>query len=168
MQKIKSHIYQGTIPNETVKDGLCYFIKVRDITGRQANFPENGESQPIHVIVTEDYEPPALISAPVDNWATGHPLPLTAKVHDPSGVKWVRLRYRGVNQHQDFRTLEMLQMKNQEHIYRAEIPAEHIRPDWDLMYYFEVMDQCGNGKIYPDIERDAPYTVVHLKRSGVQ
>ncbi len=82
---------------------------------------------------------------------------------DASGVRWVRLRYRGVNQHQDFRTLPMLP-SGEEGVYRAEIPASHIRREWDLMYLVEVMDERDNGAIYPDLEQEAPYVVVRLNR----
>ena len=89
-----------------------------------------------------------------------------ANVDDPSGVKWVRLRYRAVNQHQDFRTLPMLLTgePGEQRMYRAEIPAQHIKPEWDLMYLIEVMDTDGNGAIYPDLEKETPYVVVKLNR----
>jgi len=32
------------------------------------------------------------------------------------------------------------------------------------MYYFEVMDNAGNGKVYPDFEKETPYIVVKLQR----
>ena len=32
------------------------------------------------------------------------------------------------------------------------------------MYLIEVMDNKGNGKIYPDIEKETPYVVVKLQR----
>jgi hypothetical protein len=31
------------------------------------------------------------------------------------------------------------------------------------MYLFEVMDNAGNGKIYPDLEQETPYVVVNLQ-----
>ena len=36
--------------------------------------------------------------------------------------------------------------------------------DWDFWYFFEVMDKKGNGKIYPDLEKETPYIVVRLER----
>jgi hypothetical protein len=33
--------------------------------------------------------------------------------------------------------------------YQAIIPAEHVLPKWDLMYFVEVIDKKGNEKIYP-------------------
>ena len=69
-----------------------------------------------------------------------------------------------ITRHQDFRTLPMLRVAGKKE-YRAEIPAEHLRPEWDLMYLIEVMDNQGNGRIHPDIERATPYVVVELERN---
>ena len=48
--------------------------------------------------------------------------------------------------------------------YEAVIPASQIDPQFDLMYFFEVMDIEGNGKIYPDLEKETPYIVVKVDR----
>jgi hypothetical protein len=32
------------------------------------------------------------------------------------------------------------------------------------MYFIEVMDNYGNGKIYPDFENETPYAIVNVKR----
>jgi hypothetical protein len=93
----------------------------------------------------------------------GKPLAITAQVRAPSGIKWVRLRYRSVNQHDDYRTLPLLPTGDQD-LYRAEIPAEHVVPTWDLMYLIEVMDNRGHGRIYPDLNTETPYIVVRLVR----
>ena len=44
------------------------------------------------------------------------------------------------------------------------VPAEALDPKWDFMYFFECMDAQGNGRIYPDIEKETPYVVVELER----
>ena len=90
------------------------------------------------------------------------PLTITAEVKDPSGVKWVRLRYRSVNQTFDYQTIPMLLAKNN-HVYKAIVPAENIPFKWDFMYFIEVMDTNSNGKIYPDLEKETPYIVVKLQ-----
>jgi hypothetical protein len=84
-----------------------------------------------------------------------------ARVEDPSGIRWVRLRYRGLSQHQDFQILPMLPT-GQNHEFEATIPAENIDPKFDLMYLFETMDVQGNGKIYPDPAKETPYIVVKV------
>jgi len=50
--------------------------------------------------------------------------------------------------------------------YAAEILGDHIPAQWDLMYFFEVLDNFGNGKIYPDAEQQAPYVMVKLERGA--
>ncbi len=110
-----------------------------------------------------DHEPPAVVHRPMTTASVGKPLTVTAEVRDPSGVKWVRLRYRSVNQHQDYHTLPMLSTGNADQ-YRAVIPAEHLTPTWDAMYFIEVMDQRGNGRIHPDLNKETPYVIVKLQR----
>jgi hypothetical protein len=93
----------------------------------------------------------------------GEPLRITAKVTAASGVKWVRLRYRAVNQYENYETLPMNQVGSSDE-YEATVPGDKIASRWDFMYYFEVMDNAGNGKIYPDFEKETPYVVVKLER----
>jgi hypothetical protein len=94
-----------------------------------------------------------------------HPIPQgpEALVRAASGIKWVRLRYRSVNQQDDYRTLPMLPTGEKE-CYRAVIPPEHIVLAWDLMYLIEVMDHRGNGRIYPDLNNETSYLVVRIAR----
>ena len=90
-------------------------------------------------------------------------LPVSAKVTDPSGVQWVRLRYRHLTQFEDYQTLEM-SFNPQTGLYTAEIPGEFIIPEWDLMYFLEVIDTNGNGRMIPDFEKEMPYVIVELER----
>jgi hypothetical protein len=110
-----------------------------------------------------DHDPPTVVHQPVMTAPADKPLTISAIVSDPSGIKWVRLRYRSVNQYEEYRTLPMLATGEKDR-YQAVIPAEHIVSKWDLMYFIEVMDNRGNGKIYPDMERETPYVVVRLTR----
>jgi hypothetical protein len=36
------------------------------------------------------------------------------------------------------------------------------------MYLFEVMDNAGNGKIYPDLTKETPYVVVKVDDGKMQ
>jgi len=110
-----------------------------------------------------DHDPPAVVHRPVTTAPASKPLTITAEVRDPSGVKWVRLRYRSVNQQQDYRTLPMLATGKKDE-YQAVVPAQDIVPAWDLMYLIEVMDNQRNGGIYPDLNKETPYVVVGLVR----
>jgi hypothetical protein len=110
-----------------------------------------------------DHTAPAVLHQPVTTAAVGQPLVLTAVVHDPDGVKWVRLRYRPVNQQKDYRILPMLPLADEDR-YAATIPPEDIVSAWDLMYFIEVMDQEGNGRIHPDLNQQTPYFIVNVQR----
>ena len=107
--------------------------------------------------------PPEVIHQAVTTSPAGAPLAITAEVRAPAGVKWVRLCYRSVNQHQDYRTLPMTPTEAKDQ-YRAVIPAEDIPPTWDLMYFIEAMGKDGNGRIYPDLNKRTPYLIVKLQR----
>jgi hypothetical protein len=90
-------------------------------------------------------------------------LRLVAIVKAGSGVKWVHARYRGLTQHQDFKTVTMFPTQNPNE-FQGIIPSEDIDPKFDFMYFFEVMDQSGQGKIFPDLNRETPYWVVPVRR----
>jgi hypothetical protein len=99
-----------------------------------------------------------VIVAPIDK-----PLKVSVNVNALKGVKWVRLRYRSVNQEQDYKTLEM-PSTGENNLYQTIVPAEQINSKWDFMYFIEVMDNSGNGRIYPDLNKETPYIIVKLVR----
>jgi hypothetical protein len=111
----------------------------------------------------EPAEMPTVIHEPITSAEAGKPLTITAEAHAPSGIKWVRLRYRSVTQFEDYRTLPMLPTDAAGH-FQATVPAEDVSPKWDFMYLFEVMDNQGHGRIYPDLNQTTPYIVVRLAR----
>jgi hypothetical protein len=160
-------LYSATIPAAKVAGGTSYFLQAADASGRVATFPQDGDSHPIAIMVTADNQPPALQQTPILSTKSGQPLRITARVDDPSGVKWVHLRYRGLNQHQDYQVLDMLPT-GKDNEYEATVPGDAIDPHFDFMYYFEVMDNAGNGRIYPDMAKETPYIVVNVDHSSVE
>ena len=100
----------------------------------------------------------ALLSASANKALT-----VRAKVTGVNGIKWVRLRYRPVNQMFEYKTIRMTQTPEKD-IYQATIPVQEINPRFDLMYFIEVMDNTGNGKTYPDLNTQTPYIIVKLER----
>jgi hypothetical protein len=93
----------------------------------------------------------------------GQDFAVETKVAAPEELKWIRLRYRHLNQQEDYLTAEMTR-DTKTGLYSAHIPGGFITPRWDLMYYVEVVDSHGNGRIYPDLEVATPYLVVGVKR----
>jgi hypothetical protein len=90
-------------------------------------------------------------------------LEIAARVTAPAGVKWVRLRYRHATQYEDYQTAGMtLDAKTGN--YTARIPHDFADPKWDLMYFIEVVDQKGAGRMFPDLEVETPYVVLPAQR----
>jgi hypothetical protein len=108
-------------------------------------------------------DPPVVVHQPVTRAPAGKSLTITAEVRATDGVKWVRLRYRAVNQQLDYESLALEPTGKQDE-YRAVIPVDRLVAKWDFMYFFEVMDKQGTGRIYPDFDRETPYVVVRLTK----
>ncbi len=165
MKRIKPWCYRARlpVPDEGGARGLEYLIEAADVDGRKAYYPAEGKT--VAAAVTADDAAPAVKHTPIATAPAGKPLKVVADVTDPSGVKWVRLRYRIVNQTKDYETLEMRPAKKRGR-YEAVVPGDHVDPQWDFMYFIEVMDKHGNGAMWPDFEKQAPYVIVKLRRGG--
>jgi hypothetical protein len=85
----------------------------------------------------------------------GQPLPLRLQIGQPAHITSVRLHYRAVNQLAKFKTLEAKPANP-----AFKIPAEDIAPQWDLLYYFEVLNDQKTGWFQPDPAVATPYYVV--------
>jgi hypothetical protein len=48
--------------------------------------------------------------------------------------------------------------------FSGKIPRKAMNSNYDLMYFLEIMDNEGNGMIYPDLEVETPYYFVKLVR----
>ena len=88
---------------------------------------------------------------------------INVKVINPSGIKWIKLSYRSVNQDMDYQTM-MMNPTSQNDVFEALIPKEKIDPTWDFMYFIQIMDNDGRGIIYPDLNNEAPYIITRLIR----
>ena len=108
-------------------------------------------------------KPPVVTLPPVAPAPLGSPVVVTANVTAPAGVKWVRLRYRHVNQKEDYETAEMT-LDQRTGLYSGAIPAPFVDSIWNLMYFVEVVDRNGFGRMYPDLEVETPYVIVPVKR----
>ena len=98
---------------------------------------------------------PAFTHVPPKAAPAGRPVTLSLRVSPLKDATAVRLHYRAVNQLAKFRTLEAPAAKA---VFT--IPAEHLDPRWDLMYYFEVLNREGLGWFEPDPAAATPYHVV--------
>jgi hypothetical protein len=104
-----------------------------DSAGKPGAWRKNVPAKSPLAAAAADESLPAIEHKPITSAPAGKPLAITARVTDPSGVKWVRLRYRSVNQYEDFRTLPMLPTGEKD-TYKAVVPAEDVVSKWDFMY----------------------------------
>ncbi len=162
MEKLDRLVYRTVIPGVASPGKMSYFIEAVDEQGRRVTYPPDSGASLATIIVTSDHEAPTVSHQPIRRARPGEPVTVRAEVRDPSGTKWVRLRYRSVNQHQNFRTLAMLPT-GRPHEYEARVPGEYLDPQWNFMYLIEAMDNHGNGRIYPDLNKETPYVVVDLQ-----
>ena len=93
----------------------------------------------------------------------GSPVSVTARVAASNGVQWVRLRYRHLNQQEDYETTEM-QLQPGSGLYTGTIPAAFVDPKWNLQYFVEVVDRTGLGRQFPDLDVETPYVVLAVQR----
>jgi hypothetical protein len=101
----------------------------------------------------------AVESAPSATLLPAKGLEISAGVHSAAPVKWVRLRYRHLTQYEDYETVEMT-LDAKTGLYTGRIPQAFATPNWALMYFVEVVDQNGAGRIFPDLETQTPYVVI--------
>lgn len=100
--------------------------------------------------------------APVSDINEGESIHVTIKVESQNPVKWVHLRYRSVNQ--EYAYDKILMNRTLENTFEITIPSHKIDWQWDQMYYFEIMDEPGNGIIFPDLSTESPYIFVKINR----
>jgi hypothetical protein len=163
MNSSESGRYSIEILSESPGPDLAYFIKAINQEGKIVCWPENGPMNPIRVIFSDDDDPPSATIDRVTTAKVGLPIKINATVRDPSGINWVRLRYRHVTQYEDYRSVDM-KYDETTGKFKAEIPGDFVINQWDLMYFIECMDDVGNGRMYPDLEEEMPYIIIRLKR----
>jgi hypothetical protein len=155
--------YEAIVPVTDATDQIKYFIEARDNRNRVGYVPEAGAEDPIVMTITADDQPPGVNLERVQSPKPGNGVNVAAKVWDSSGVKSVRLRYRHVTQFEDYQAAEM-QYEPETGLWSVTIPGQFIVPEWDLMYFIEAVDAKGNGRMYPDMDAEAPYVIVKLDR----
>ncbi len=90
--------------------------------------------------------------------AAGQALRLQLRISNGNAVSSIRLHYRPVNQLVPFKTIE-----NAADNLSFTIPGEDVSAKWDLMYYFEILNQAGSGWFQPDPLITTPYYVVKVQ-----
>ena len=97
------------------------------------------------------HSPPA--SAPSE-----HPLTVTLRIAQPKTVSAVKLHYRPLDPAAASKAIEMPAGAE----VSFAIPAADITGNWDLLYYFEILDAQGNAWFEPDPLTATPSWTVHV------
>ncbi|MGA2497109.1 MAG: hypothetical protein ABSH20_05180 [Tepidisphaeraceae bacterium] len=147
----------------TLEKSLTALQRQRAEAGTAANTPATQALQAFAAALAVSPGFPQVQHAPIAAAAANQPITVRVTARSAAGIKWVRLRYRGVNQTLDYDALPLLAAGKPDE-YQGTVPAGKIDPKWDFMYYIEVMDNKGAGAIFPDQEIQEPYFVVRLQR----
>jgi hypothetical protein len=115
------------------------------------------------VAFTEAPTAPVIVHQPIHTAPLNRPMVIRAKVTSVSGIKWVQVMYRPMNQTKDYEALEMKPVDDNGN-YEATIPADKINPKYDFMYFLQAMDKEHHGVMYPDFNKETPYYFVSLER----
>lgn len=152
-------VYSASI--ETSKDDegtLQYYFQAMDKRGRVVQLPKPSAGQPyFQVPLTDDAEPPKLTHKAIKQWPAGNAMPIEVAASDPSGVQSVRVRFRPLKQSFPYQSIT-LERKGDRFV--GVIPESAVWGNYDFVYYFEAVDNCGNGTIYPNWEKTNPYVIV--------
>jgi hypothetical protein len=97
---------------------------------------------------------------PVSGCKAGEDLIIKAVIDSSIPLRKAKLHYSYVNQFEEMRGVDLKPNGNE---YQAIIPGSYIITQWDLLYYFELVDELGSGIIYPDFREQTPYWVVNTR-----
>ena len=107
----------------------------------------------------EDYRQLSGLHVPQSSFRRGQPLAIVARVPQ-SSIFGVQLRYRHVNQGENWQSVEMQQTNDG---YRAVIAAEYTDSAFPLQYHFQIRTDENHVWLYPSLHpgwQGQPYFVV--------
>src|SRR5207302_6088697 len=84
--------------------------------------------------------------SPVASAPSELPLTVALRITQPKTVNAVRLHYRPLDPGAASKAIQMPAAAE----VSFTIPAADITGNWDLLYYFEILDAVGNGWFEPD------------------
>ena len=101
---------------------------------------------------------PTIAHNPPVSASEGQPVTLEIQIVPATQVTRVRLHYRPLNQKAKFKTIEKVAGEKS-----FTIPGEDLSAKWDLMYYFEILNEGGSGWFHPDPRKATPYYVIKVQ-----
>jgi hypothetical protein len=153
-------------------DGKADEQRLRTLQGRLTVKMPEGDWEVSGIVVKSDAPPqkwpsphftkatqaPTMRHTPRASTPANADLKVALQVSGAPKASRVRLHYRAVNHLVPFKMLEEAPG------VPFTIPAFDIQDKWDLMYYFEVIDESGGGWFQPEPLRETPYYVVKVTK----
>lgn len=156
MQDTGGNVYSAELKGIPAGSRVLYYIEAKANT----TFLHGSAKEPHELLVrTKGETPPNIHSIAQPKAHIGQPVLINAKVESLRRMAIVRLRYRHLDQSEDWRTVEM-RWTGDPGRYEAAIPGDFVSPGWDLIYSIEAIDEFGNGAFYPDAEQRDPAEVI--------
>lgn len=154
MERQQGDVYRAQLPVEPGAERVRYAIKAWDGAGRMA------QSAPVTLPVAGQDSAFEFRHQPVERAQAGQMVELALQVASALPLQRVTLHYSAVNQ---FLPMEQVEMYPSDGAYRARIPGAYVDAQWQLMYYFEAVDACGGGAMFPDFRKRTPYYVIEVE-----
>ena len=152
--------WTATIPGEAVVPGkLEYYFEAQPLRWVHSSITAR-ENIPYSVPVNDNDVKPAVLHQPPLAGTRGETVTLEIEVRSAAPVQSVRVFYKAMPSYHEFVPLPMEKIGPKR--YQAQVP---LTPD-GLLYYFEVIDQDGNGANFPNFLEQTPYFVIDAWDSG--
>jgi len=148
------HTWTAQIPAQEVVPGfLEYYFE-----GNQPPWGPYGgtldHQAPYHVLVNDNDAKPAFIHVSQEGPVRGDSIKLSAEVTAQAKISAVRVYYKRMPAFHNW--LEVPMERTGGNRYEAAVPLTSE----GILYYFEAVDEDGNGVHYPDFLKQAPYFVI--------
>jgi len=155
-------LYTAVLPAGTLAGNwLEYSFRATDRTGHVTRLPEARDSGKFQARLTSDTTAPEIRHQPITAAEPGRPITLRVQASDPDGVAVVRAYFRPLADNRPYECIELEKRGNE---YVGTIPGETIDPEFEFIYFFEAVDEAGNGRFFPDWKTETPYYIVPVKR----
>jgi hypothetical protein len=146
--------FVGEIPADQVVPGYLEYYFEGDI-GPFGPYGSTLEHQPpYHVLVTANDSKPAISHTPPAGRVRSNAVTLSVDVQAKGKISSVRVYYKRMPAPYEWLKIEMQPRGGTG--YSASVP---LTPE-GILYYFEAIDEDGNGVNYPDIMKCTPYLTV--------
>jgi len=149
----RARTWNITIPAEQIVQGSFeYYFGAN--SGVWSDYDETiAHRPPFRVAVNSNNTKPGFSYTPPAR-ATGESVSLSVHVEDSAKIKSVRVYYKVMPSYYEFVPLEMHATGGGN--FAADVP---LTPE-GILYYFEAVDEDGNGANYPNVLEQTPYLVI--------